>query len=338
MNPNSMNLIFSLGKNPLLSIAEIFSVFESRNIKYSVILADENFLYLNIEKAVYPDILIKILGGTISIFRVDDIVPRQDARKIKRQFKINLYEDKTVLGETVAKQDINDFKRKEMEKPYINPKEGMLPAKLSKILVNLSITKETNTIYDPFCGSGSICIEAISQGYNVFASDISQIATEGTLGNLKWAKRTFSPDIDLKIEVFKHDAKGQPDRLMNKGLHIAIATEPYMGENWKKPIPKNVRNIKTIAKVDAIIQSSIKSMSRVLKEKERFVITIPTFRTKHDIIKLEAREKHFPGLLKISLLPKDLIFDGKKVDTIQSYLYNRDRSIVSREIFIFEKQ
>ena len=74
-----------------------------------------------------------------------------------------------------------------------------------------------------------------------------------------------------------------------------------------------------------------------LKNKERLVIMIPSFKTKHDIIYLKARDMEFGSLKKISIIPEDLIFNDKKVGDIKSFLYYREKAIVRREIFIFEK-
>lgn len=141
-----MQLIFKLGKTPLLSIAEIYSVMQSKNIQFSVINADNNILYINLDSNIYPDILMKILGGTTEIFTVEDIITRDNAKKVKNINKVNIDNEKTAYGQIVAKQDIKEFEKKEINKPYTQGKGGMLPSKLAKIMLNLGITKDTEAI------------------------------------------------------------------------------------------------------------------------------------------------------------------------------------------------
>ncbi len=330
-----MNLIFFLGKFPLLSIAEIFSVLKSKNIKYSVKMADENYLYLNLKENIYPDILLKILGGTIKIFQVEEIAKREEIKRIKNKNKVNLNDQEYALGSIVASQDIKEYAHKEMDKPYAAPKTGMMPSKLAKILLNLSIGKKTNAIYDPFCGTGAILQEAMHQGYKVYGSDISKEAVDGTIKNLEWTKKEIGEKAP-EFEIFIHNGKILPDRLKLSKDNIAIATEPYLGLPWKDRIPKNVRNMKEIMKVGDIIDSSIKSMSKILKKGERLVIIVPNFKVRHKIVNLESKTSEYPNLVRISLI-NNLMFGDKHIDEMKSFLYYREGTVVTREIFIFEK-
>ncbi len=330
-----MQLIFKLGKNPLLSIAEIYSLMESKNIKFEVIIANKQILFIKLQSVVYIDILIKILGGVVEIFQVESIVDKEDARRIKTSEKINIDNTQFAYGTNIVKQNIKDFERKELDKPYVEAKNGMLPSKLAKIMLNLAITQDTQTIYDPFCGTGTILIEALIQGYRVIGSDISKDAVLGTKKNLKWASEEYS--IQNKSEVFVNNASSLAEQLRNKDENISIVTEPFLGKSWSKPVQKNVRNAKIIASVDKLIQSSIRSLSKILKNNQRLVIIIPSFKTKHDIIYLKAREMEFGNLKKISIIPSDFLFENKLVNKLDKFDYYREKAVVRREIFIFEK-
>ncbi len=330
-----MQLIFKLGKNPLLSIAEIYSLMQSKDIEFNTIKANNNIFFIKLKKPIYPDILIKILGGVIEIFRVDEIISYTDAKRVKPQFKVNIDDLTFAYGMIVAKQDIKDFEKKEIEKPYVEGKNGMVPSKLAKIMVNLAIGKNTTTIYDPYCGTGSILIEALLQGYKVIGTDINPDVVTGCKENLKWVSKEYG--IENRSEVFINNASSLAEQLVRMKENIAISTEPFLGKSWTKPVQKNVRNKKIIANVDKLIISSIRSTSKILKKNERLVIMIPSFKTKHDIIYLKAREMEFGNLRKITIIPEDLIFNDKKLGKVESFLYYREKAIVRREIFIFEK-
>jgi tRNA G10 N-methylase Trm11 len=254
---------------------------------------------------------------------------------VKPQFKVNIDDLTFAYGMIVAKQDIKDFEKKEIEKPYVEGKNGMVPSKLAKIMVNLAIGKNTTTIYDPYCGTGSILIEALLQGYKVIGTDINPDVVTGCKENLKWVSKEYG--IENRSEVFINNASSLAEQLVRMKENIAISTEPFLGKSWTKPVQKNVRNKKIIANVDKLIISSIRSTSKILKKNERLVIMIPSFKTKHDIIYLKAREMEFGNLRKITIIPEDLIFNDKKLGKVESFLYYREKAIVRREIFIFEK-
>ena len=330
-----MQLIFKLGKNPILSIAEIYSLMQSKNIEFEVIKANNSIFFIDIKSPIYADILIKILGGVIEIFRVEEIIDFKEAKKVKPKYKMNIDNQTFAYGTIIAKQDIKDFEKKEIQKPYVEGKGGMVPSKLAKIMVNLAVGPNTTSIYDPYCGTGSILIEALLQGYSVIGTDINPEVIEGCKKNLNWISKEYG--VENRSELFVNNASSLAEQLVREKETIAISTEPYLGRSWSQPVQKNVRNAKIIAHVDKLIISSIRSLSKILKNKERLVIMIPSFKTKHDIIYLKARDMEFGNLKKISIIPEDLIFNDKKIGDIKSFLYYREKAIVRREIFIFEK-
>lgn len=63
-----MKYFFILGRNPELSLAEIYCYFESRSIKFETLLVKKNFLVLNFEKDLELDI--QDFGGIIKLGKV----------------------------------------------------------------------------------------------------------------------------------------------------------------------------------------------------------------------------------------------------------------------------
>ncbi|MCL4393112.1 hypothetical protein M1145_03140 [Patescibacteria group bacterium] len=331
-----MQLIFKLGKIPVLSIAEIITVLKSRNLSYDIINANRYFLHLKINNNIYPDILLNILGGTREIFKVDTIVPTKEARRIKKQFKFNLDNSTTALGFAIT-ESIKSYKEREFKKPYSDIKNRMIPVKLAKIMVNLGIQDDTTAIYDPFCGTGTIITEAILQGLNVYGSDINTQQVKGTIKNIEWIRDQYNLDKNIQFEIFEHNATTMPDKLKAKDDNISIVTEPYLGELWTSKINKGTKNLKTIAKVDKSIEKSIKSISKILKKHQRLVIIIPAFRMKHETMYLKVRDKEFVGLTKIPFISDIITFENKELSDIMSIMYKRRNALILREIFIFEK-
>lgn len=103
------------------------------------------------------------------------------------------------FGVTIAYQDVDVYAARDMDKTR-DMGVGMLPPKLAQMMVNLTysphpspllegegiksaklpspprrrVGDEVKAIYDPFCGLGTILIEAVNMGYGqIFGSDIS---------------------------------------------------------------------------------------------------------------------------------------------------------------------
>jgi len=64
-------------------------------------------------------------------------------------------------GKTVAVQDFEDWGKRDYGRPEAEGHIGMLPPKVARMMVNLA---QVNYILDPFCGTGTILMEALTLG------------------------------------------------------------------------------------------------------------------------------------------------------------------------------
>ncbi len=60
----------------------------------------------------------------------------------------------------------------------IHPYKGKFYPQLVRPLLNILSVPVGGTVFDPFCGSGTVALEAILNGYSAFGCDINPIATE----------------------------------------------------------------------------------------------------------------------------------------------------------------
>lgn len=80
--------------------------------------------------------------------------------------------------------------RKELEqrrapmRPFFSPVS--LHPRFGRYLVNVSMTREGDTVLDPFCGTGGILIEAALMGRKIIGSDASLAMVMGARLNLKY--------------------------------------------------------------------------------------------------------------------------------------------------------
>ena len=94
-------------------------------------------------------------------------------------------------------------------------------------MVNLTrfLGKPPEQIFDPFCGTGGILIEAAISGIRVYGSDLDARMVEGTRQNLEQIK------VDSSLyELFTHDAT-QLEELWTKMESSAFVFDPPYGRN-----------------------------------------------------------------------------------------------------------
>lgn len=142
------------------------------------------------------------------------------------------------VGRTIAAQDIDAYTHRDMKKPVRDTTVGLLPPKLAQIMLNLGmwlaeskLTPEEKTkkkapvytVFDPFCGTGVVPMEALLCGWNVLASDVSAKAVTGCQKNIDWLRKEFGIlKKDVTDTVWKQDAtkafaiKSKPDMVVTE--------------------------------------------------------------------------------------------------------------------------
>lgn len=110
------------------------------------------------------------------------------------------------LMHVMWRQDIDRYTTIDMEKPMRGMQIGMMPAKLTQILVNIGaglLSEQSEiTVWDPFCGFWTTLFIANSFGYHTIGSDILITPAKGNLA--RWKASRYATD--AKITLFKHDA------------------------------------------------------------------------------------------------------------------------------------
>lgn len=134
------------------------------------------------------------------------------------------------VGRTIAAQDPDAYTERDIKKPVRDTRSGLLPPKLAQILLNFGWMAAGGhshqgqfTIYDPFCGTGVIPIEALLRGWVVYGSDSSQKAVDGTETNLEWLRKTQKiKKNDVPSSIWKQDARkafklpAKPDAIVSE--------------------------------------------------------------------------------------------------------------------------
>lgn len=237
------------------------------------------------------------------------------------------YEGRVSYGKTLGIQDIETFSSIEFEKPYTNKEMGVLPAKLATIMINLLGLKSGATIWDPFCGSGTIPLISLINGYNVLGSDIDQNSVEGTKLNIEWlAKRNKINNVG--VNIFHFDVLNQDGRTVSdlrKTSIDGLVCEPYMGPPQFKVLSE-VKANKLLSEVEKLYSNLFILLENIKLTDFKAVVVVPSYKT-------------FGGWLTLSL--NSIISKKWKVDkniVERDLHWKRSNSIIKRNIFVLSKK
>ena len=107
-----------------------------------------------------------------------------DLKNPKNEIRI-IVSDRCFAGRKILQIDRKQFdKRKPQFRPFFSPIS--LHPRLARALVNLSRIKKDRVLFDPFCGTGGILIEAGLIGAKTVGSDIDEKMVKGCRENLEY--------------------------------------------------------------------------------------------------------------------------------------------------------
>jgi len=148
------------------------------------------------------------------------------------------------------------LQREPIKKPAFHPTS--LKPKLARLLINLSRAKEKQLLLDPFCGTGSILIEAAILNIMPVGIDIDSRMIKGSGTNLKFYK--------LNAKLQKGDAL-KLEKFFKSNSIDAIATDPPYGRSTFV----GARSLKSLYK------NFLKSAHKVLKPKRYLALLYPHY-------------------------------------------------------------
>lgn len=314
--------------------------FEQKNIDFgiSIIQNDKPAGALGFKdiKTLSSDIKKNLKAHEMSarfVLPMDDEIELNSAQVIKNDlvksgFELCLlekFDGEYLTGRTLAVQDIDDYAKRDFERPYADKKMGMLPPKLARMMVNLAGLEAGSTIWDPFCGSGTILMEALTLGYSVLGSDINSNATFFSEENIKWLATKYNFK-DQKYNIFQLDVT-KPDKkivslLRNTSIQ-GIVFEPFMGPPQKRMLTvKKAENlINTVLEQYKALITLIEAMGL---RKITVVMVVPSYKTFDGWVAPRINQ----------LLSKRWQIINKKFG--RDLQYRRSNSIISRNILILQ--
>lgn len=231
----------------------------------------------------------------------------------------------TIIAKTVGIQDIDEWSKIDRQKPYADRKKGMLPPKVARMMVNMAVGEkimgdfdESFKIYDPFCGSGTVLLEAIILGIkNILASDLDQDSVIGTKKNIEWLLGMYQTT--PKVHVFTHDVT-RPLQLEPRSINC-IVTEPFLGK--PTPRPEQIENI--FKGLERLYLGAFKQWAPYLADGATICIVFP---------RTEATVRNHKHVYTLKNLIDKLAKIGYTTQS-ESIMYFRPQAMIQREIYTF---
>jgi tRNA G10 N-methylase Trm11 len=249
---------------------------------------------------------------------------------VKKGFELCIIKNdkEEIYGCTMGVQDIDGFAMRDYDRPYTDVKMGTLPPKLARIMINLASLKD-GIIWDPFCGSGTIPMEASVLGFDILGSDIDDNALDYTEKNIEWLSDKGLVG-NIKYDIFQLDVKEPTSKVLSRlkktGIS-AVVCEPFMGPPQKNVMFANRADI-LLKKVQELYISLFDILDDICHEGFKVVLVIPSYKTSWGWRTFGVRE-----------------IVGKRWEVLNSELsggkdlkWNRKNSIITRNIFILRKK
>ena len=183
-----------------------------------------------------------------------NIVPESKV-KLKdpdRTFTGILTNNKFIFGTTLAEISAKPFvERRPRKRPFFHP--SAMQAKLARCMVNLAHPRAGEMVLDPFCGTGTMLIEATLIGCRTVGLDVQRRMARGTLRNM--AHFRVKPEA-----VIITDARTLPIRKID-----VVVTDPPYGTS-STTLRRTTKQI---------IEEILASVHEILNDGSRICIAAP---------------------------------------------------------------
>jgi tRNA G10 N-methylase Trm11 len=235
--------------------------------------------------------------------------------------------NKKFLGKTVAVQNFEELSLRDYGRPARDSYSGMIPPKLAQMMLNIGLQGRTDQVLlDPFCGSGTMLMEASLMGVKkIIGTDLSEKAIHDSQVNLRWLKKEFQTSQVRNVELKQIDARKISNFLNKKSVDL-IVTEPYLGPQRK------IDDIEKVKKsLEKLYQECLIEFSEILNDRGRIVMIWPVLRkAKDQFMKINLKDFEI-----VNYLPENLNLPISHRNTL---VYGRKDQKVWREIVVLEKK
>jgi tRNA G10 N-methylase Trm11 len=183
------------------------------------------------------------------------------------------YHDGFGLGPTAWVPDSASMRWRGTGKPKPHPDIALSP-RLARTLVNLAGLKPGQTVLDPFCGSGTILIEAYGKSLRCLGLDSRPSRVQEARENIRWSLG----GIDARgYDIRKGDARELP-RILRGTKVDAIITEPLLLPRLDAR-PKTATAEVMVEESAEVYNDALASMAESIHSDGRIIVVVPVVQT-----------------------------------------------------------
>ncbi|NCU40317.1 hypothetical protein EOL73_00975 [Candidatus Saccharibacteria bacterium] len=251
-------------------------------------------------------------------------------RELGLEFALVRDGKQTIVARMINVQDIDNYRIRDRERPKRDAFVGMLPPKLAQTMINLAQVQHQQALWDPFCGTGVILMEAMLQGISVYGSDVSEKMVKYTDLNIAWLiqhyNQYFSSNQDVRYETFVGDATKFQLLVEQSSRLQSIVTETYLGQPLGGQHPSEDKIHDIIRGVNKISRDFLENVSKQVASGTRHCIAFPAWY-------IDDHEYHLPVIDELA----DLGFERISFASTSNIIYHREDQITAREILVLIK-
>jgi tRNA G10 N-methylase Trm11 len=226
-------------------------------------------------------------------------------------------ERELVIAKTLEVQDVDWYSRRDYGRPARDTSVGMMPPKLAQVLVN---TTHSETVVDPFCGTGLILQEALLLGREAIGSDTSKKMVRAANQNLTWLEG------EVKIRLPKWRIEEADARQVKIPKDCAVVSEGYLGPNLSRS-PGEPELAKLERDMKELYAQFLKNLARQLADGAEMAICVPAWR----------KDGSWRETGLVDELPR-LGYSLRGFQHVRSpLLYSREGQVVGRQILLLRK-
>jgi len=303
------------------------------------------------KKAIYFKYPIKnIKSGNLNPIFPHHVINYELLKENRAEIIYGMTEEGIYIARTYTVDDPNFKQKIDEERPRTEFKSSISP-KLATIMLNflnLFENRPNKKILDPFIGNGTIAMFGIIENFQIFGSDKDKQKVEASKMNIKWLLKELGsetvPYLDDKIKVAKIS---ELSKLFKENSFDGIATEPDLGEFYtSKPYyTEAISEMKD--KLEPLYQELFREAYKILKPNARLCLMAPSISVLDDQKDIRLNIVNMANNFKFEMIP--LISSNRIVnksnirlqfrkDEIYSILDAKDRQVVKRKLYVFEKQ
>lgn len=185
------------------------------------------------------------------------------------------------VGLTTHVQDADAWSARDYGRPVRDDENGMLPPKLARMMVNLGRVEAGQTLLDPFCGSGTVLMEAAlaTQAAKLIGSDLEDKQVADSLKNTDWlvAQNILTQKDKARTTYFQSDVKRLAEQPAAKEVDCVVTEgslgPPLRGHESQKQLDTNRDMITQLWK------DALRVMYPLLTKDARLVVCWPSYKT-----------------------------------------------------------